>query len=164
MQNKVLRWLGATVLAYGILVSATAVACERGEPIDFVLPTLGGGQMGLVELRGHWVVLNYWATWCGPCRKEIPELSELHTERTDIVVLGLAYEEASPAHFETFLEEFEVSYPILLIDVLAPPAPFGAPRVMPTTILLDPEGRPANTIYGPVTSTMLQDWIEADEC
>lgn len=164
MQNRIGRSMTLGKMLGLLLFAAGAGACDRGEPVDFVLEKLGGGQLGLFELRGHWVVLNYWATWCGPCRKEIPELSELHAERTDIVVLGVAYEEADTAYFNDFLAEFDVSYPILLVDVLEPPAPFGAPRVMPTTIVLDPDGRPARTIYGPVTRESLEAWIDADEC
>jgi thiol-disulfide isomerase/thioredoxin len=147
-----------------VLVTAGAAECERDEPVDFTLPQLGGGEISLSDLRGSWVVLNYWATWCAPCRKEIPELSELHAERDDLAVLGLAYEDADPAYFEEFLLEYHVSYPILMVDVLAPPEPFGTPRVMPTSIVLDPEGRPVRTFVGPVTREMLEAVTETGKC
>ncbi|NIP16962.1 MAG: redoxin domain-containing protein [Xanthomonadales bacterium] len=150
-------------LAVSLLLYWAAPLCAGDAPIDFTLPSLGGADVSLSSLRGQWVVLNYWATWCAPCRKEIPELSELHERRQDVVILGLAFEDAAPEDFDAFLEEFHVSYPILLVDVYAPPEPFGAPRVMPTSIVLDPEGREARTFIGPVTGDMLEEFIDGNE-
>jgi thiol-disulfide isomerase/thioredoxin len=106
-------------------------------------------------------VLNYWATWCAPCRKEIPELSELNSSRDDIVVLGLAYEDTEMKVFDEFLLEFEPSYRILLVDVYNPPEPFGAPKALPTTIILDPEGYAVKTFLGPVTRASIVSFIDA---
>jgi thiol-disulfide isomerase/thioredoxin len=155
-----LNFIICTLAAVGLLLAVPPGALANGEPIEFSLPRLDGGDLAVGSLRGSWVVLNYWATWCAPCRKEIPELSELHDRRADLVVLGLAYEEAEPGDFDAFLEEFHVSYPILLVDVYAPPEPFGAPLVMPTSIVLDPRGRVAKTFVGPVTGEMIEAFID----
>ncbi len=127
-----------------LLVSAPGLRAddESQEPVDFSLQQLHGEVVSLSEFRQKWVVLNYWATWCAPCRKEIPDLSSLNEARDDIVVLGLAYEDTDMETFDEFLEEFQPSYRILLVDVYAPPEPFGAPKALPTTIILDPEGVP----------------------
>lgn len=140
-------------------VSPIASAEEPTGPVDFELDMLGGGTLSLVELRGQWVVLNYWATWCAPCRKEIPDLSELHARAEHISVVGLAYEETEPEEFIAFLEEFSPTYPNLLVDVFNPPQPFGAPRALPTTIVLDPEGIPVKTFVGPVTGQQIEDFV-----
>ena len=139
--------------------SLTASAEESTEPVDFELAMLGGGTLSLTELRGQWVVLNYWATWCAPCRKEIPDLSELHARADHISVVGLAYEETEPEEFIAFLEEFSPTYPNLLVDVFNPPQPFGAPRALPTTIVLDPEGVPVKTFVGPVTGQQIEEFV-----
>ena len=123
---------------------------------------LGGEAVALADYRGEWVVVNYWATWCAPCRKEIPDLSELHSERDDLTVLGLAYEELDDADFFEFLEDFDVSYPILKVDVYAPPEPFGAPKVLPTTIILDKQGRAVKAFLGPVTRESIEAYIDSD--
>ncbi len=107
------------------------------------------------------MVLNYWATWCAPCRKEIPELSALHRQRSDITVLGLAFEDPADTDLVGFLAEFDVAYPILLVDVYQPPAPFGAPKVMPTTIILDAAGIAVKSFLGPVTGEMITDFIDS---
>jgi len=133
--------------------------CETTYVVDFSLPQLGGGDVALSDFRGQWVVINYWATWCAPCRKEIPALSELHTERQDVTVLGLAFEDTDDSAFEEFLADFEVTYPVLLVDVYAPPEPFGAPKVLPTTILLNPAGYSVKAFMGPVTRAAIEQFI-----
>ena len=147
-----------------LLLVATCIqaAYESDSPVDFELQRLHGDKVRLSEYRPKWVVLNYWATWCAPCRKEIPDLSALHAARDDIVVLGLAYEDTDIENFDKFLEEFNPSYPILLVDVYAPPEPFGAPRVLPTTIILNPEGYPVKTYLGPVTREHIESFIDSN--
>ncbi len=152
------RWL----CLLGLLVCALGhAAYETEEPVDFTLARLGGEDVSLSDYRGEWVVINYWATWCAPCRKEIPELSLLHDERQDLTVLGLAYEELEDADFFEFLEDFNVTYPILKVDVYEPPEPFGAPKVLPTTIVLDPSGRAVKAFLGPVTREAIEAFVDS---
>ncbi len=139
-----------------------AVANNTEKPIDFTLQRLKGEKVSLSEYRGKWLVLNYWATWCTPCRKEIPELSALHESRDDIVVLGLAFEDTEMETFDAFLEEFNPAYPLLLVDVYAPPEPFGAPKALPTTIILNPDGYAVKTFLGPVTRENIESFIDAE--
>jgi thiol-disulfide isomerase/thioredoxin len=145
-----------------LLVTTTALPAEEknNEPVDFSLQQLHGETVSLSQFKGQWVVLNYWATWCAPCRKEIPDLSELNVSRQDVVVLGLAFEDTEVENFDEFLEEFKPSYPILLVDVYAPPEPFGAPKVLPTTIILNRDGRPVKTYLGPVTMKDIESFID----
>jgi thiol-disulfide isomerase/thioredoxin len=135
-------------------------AYETDQPVDFTLQQLGGGAVSLSDFRGEWVVVNYWATWCAPCRKEMPELSALHSERTDVTVLGLAYEDIEDSDFDSFLASAPVSYPILKVDVYQPPEPFGAPRVLPTTIILDRAGRAVKDFIGPVTREAIERFLD----
>lgn len=151
------------VLFVLISTSSGLLASDQGEePIDFTLQQLHGEAVSVSDFRPNWVVLNYWATWCGPCRKEIPDLSELHEARDDIIVLGLAFEDTDMETFDEFLEEYSPSYPILLVDVYAPPEPFGAPRALPTTIILDPEGYAVKTFLGPVTRESIEEFIDSE--
>ncbi len=153
--------LAAVALAASSLLPAASTSpYETTEPVDFSLQQLGGGEVALSDYRGEWVVVNYWATWCAPCRKEMPELSALHDQREDVTVLGLAYEDVEENDFEDFLRESPVSYPILLVDVYEPPQPFGAPRVLPTTIILDREGRAVKSYLGPVTREAIERFID----
>jgi thiol-disulfide isomerase/thioredoxin len=161
--NLVLFKRPGQVLACMCLVTAlsASAAYETEDPVDFSLMQLGGGEVSLSDFRGGWVVVNYWATWCAPCRKEMPELSALHDEREDLTVLGLAFEDTDDSTFEEFLLEFHASYPILRVDVYQPPEPFGAPRVLPTTIILDKEGRAVKAFLGPVTREAIEGFIDS---
>jgi len=151
---------GLSVLLMLVAFSAN-VASETDEPVDFILPQLGGGAISISDYLGGWVVVNYWATWCAPCRKEMPELSQLHDDRDDITVLGLAFEDTDEEAFEAFLTEFHASYPVLLVDVYQPPEPFGAPKVLPTTIILNTEGRVMKTFLGPVTREVIERFVDS---
>jgi len=148
-------------VALSLLFASTVWAVYETEaPVDFGLEQLGGGEVRLSDYREEWVVVNYWATWCAPCRKAIPDLSKLHEERGDVTVLGLAYEELDDSEFYTFLEDFDVSYPILKVDVYNPPEPFGAPKALPTTIILDKQGRAVKAFVGPVTREAIEQFID----
>ena len=160
MMIRKLFWCLLATLA---LNDASALAAyETDQPVDFTLQQLGGGAVSLSDFRGEWVVVNYWATWCAPCRKEMPELSALHSERSDVTVLGLAYEDIEDSDFESFLETSPVTYPILKVDVYQPPEPFGAPRVLPTTIILDRAGRAVKDFIGPVTREAIEQFLDAE--
>lgn len=154
-----LRWV--VLILAGLLALPLAAAYETDYAVDFSLPRLGGGELALSDFRGQWVVINYWATWCAPCRKEIPELSELHEERQDVTVLGLAFEDLDASALAEFLTGFNLTYPVLLVDVYQPPEPFGAPRALPTTILLAPDGRSVKAFLGPVTRGAIEQFIDS---
>ena len=156
-----IRILSVTLVALVLSASGLRADYESQEPIDFTLQQLRGEAVNISEFRNKWVVINYWATWCAPCRKEMPDLSSLHTSRDDIVVLGLAFEDTDMETFDEFLEEYHPSYPILLVDVYAPPEPFGAPKALPTTIILNPEGYPVKTFMGPVTRESIEAFIDS---
>ncbi|MCA1779485.1 MAG: TlpA family protein disulfide reductase [Xanthomonadaceae bacterium] len=157
---------GDDVASSGPIDSVAATVSDHAEgggkanTIDFELKALDGSLRKLSDWRDQWVVINYWATWCAPCRKEIPDFSELHDSRDDITVLGLAFEDTEVSVFEEFLIDYPASYPILLVDVYQPPEALGAPRALPTSFLVNPGGELVETWIGPITSETIKTWIE----
>lgn len=134
-----------------------------GEVPALTVTTLDGKTFDLADHRGKWVVINYWATWCGPCIEEMPELSALDAMREHIEVIGLAYEDIPADELRAFLERRPVVYPIAIIGMTQPPASLEAPRGLPLTYLIAPDGKLAKQFVGPVTAKLIEDSIaEAD--
>lgn len=136
-------------------------AADTGETTRPEIPalriaTLDGAQYDLAAHRGKWVVVNFWATWCSPCLKEMPELSALDAMREHVEVIGLAYQAIEAAELETFLQKHPVVYPIAIVDVYDPPADFATPRGLPMTYLIAPDGRIAKQFLGPVTAKEIE--------
>jgi len=158
-----LAFLAMTLAAASPAVAETADAQQDASPIDFELAGLDGESYRLSDWRGQWVLVNYWATWCAPCRKEIPDFSAMHDARDDITVLGLAYEDIEVEAFEEFLVDYPATYPILLVDVYEPPESLGAPRALPTSFLINPDGELVETWLGPITSEKITARIDGKE-
>ncbi|MCC4593495.1 TlpA family protein disulfide reductase [Xanthomonas campestris pv. cannae] len=132
----------------------------RPEP-TLKMKAVDGREYDLAAHRGQWVVVNFWATWCAPCLKEMPELSALHVMRDNIEVVGLAYEDIEPAEMQAFLKQHPVAYPIVIVDTYAPPADFVTPRGLPMTYLIAPDGKLAKQFLGPVTAKDIEGAIAA---
>ena len=142
---------------------AAAPAPDSASPTHptLVVDTLDDGPFDLAQRRGKWVVVNYWATWCKPCLKEIPDLTAFDAARDDVDVIGLAYEEIEPDAMREFLGRHPAGYPIAIIDTFAPPVDFETPRGLPMTWLIAPDGTVAKRFLGPITSQDLAAAIDA---
>lgn len=137
-----------------------APASELPAQPGLVVETLDDGPFDLAAQRGQWVVVNFWATWCKPCLKEIPDLSAFDAARDDVRVIGLAYEEIEPDAMREFLAKYPAGYPIAILDVYNPPADFETPRGLPMTYLIAPDGSVAKKYLGPITSKELAEAID----
>ncbi|MEJ2359832.1 MAG: TlpA disulfide reductase family protein [Gammaproteobacteria bacterium] len=134
------------------------VSVYAAEP-DFALPDLNGKIHHLSDYRGKWVIVNYWATWCPPCREEIPQLEAFYNaNRRDAVVLGVNYEDNDPASLKSFVDEHMITYPILLADVDRPTV-FGRLYGLPTSFIVSPQGKLVQSRTGPVTRQYLESVI-----
>ena len=135
-----------------------AAAVDKEHP-KLDVTTLDGKAWSLAAQRGQWVVVNFWATWCGPCLKEMPELSALDAMREHVEVIGLDYEDIAPNDLKAFMQKHPVVYPIAIVDVYKPPQDFEAPRGLPNTYLIAPDGKVAKRFLGPVTAKDIDEAI-----
>jgi len=133
------RWLPA--LLYGWLMMQPAMAAVTGGAApDFTLKSASGENLKLSEYRGEVVLINFWASWCGPCRQEMPALDELQNRYRSLgfTVLGVNVEEDSRKAREV-LKDLQVSFPVLLDDRSTVSRLYDI-VAMPSTVLVDRNG------------------------
>ena len=122
---------------------------DRRQPApDFLLPDLAGNEVRLSDYRGRVVLLNFWATWCAPCRIEIPSMQRLYQtmDGGDFELLAVSADGTSPP-VARFVRQYDVGFPVLLDHGFAVASHFGV-AVLPVSLLIDREGRVAYRIEG----------------
>jgi peroxiredoxin len=135
---RAIRYLLVTALL-GLAGAVNAVGLQDEAP-DFTLENLTGGNMRLEEYRGQVVLINFWASWCGPCRQEMPILDRLHHryEDTGFAVLGINVEgESAPA--QEIVDRTNVTFPILIDDGQKVSELYNL-EAMPSTVVVDRDG------------------------
>ncbi len=138
---------------------ATAHAATAHKP-DLIVTTLGGQKFDLAAHKGKWVIVNYWATWCSPCLKELPDISAFVAKHKDkVTAIGLDYEDSPKADVEKFLSKHPLSYPVAQINIDNPPKAFDTPKGLPNTYVIAPDGTVAKAFLGPITSRDLANII-----
>ncbi|MCO6411347.1 MAG: TlpA family protein disulfide reductase [Thiogranum sp.] len=135
-------------------------ASQHAVALDYTLPDLDGRPQSLEQYRGKWVIVNYWATWCGACRKEFPDLVSLHEQHrdSDIVVVGINFETIDRKQLQAFVAAQNISYPVLRSDPVRV-TPIGPVPALPTTYIIDPDGKPVAGEVGIVMRRDLEDYI-----
>ncbi len=130
------------VIAFSLLLgSSLALALsETGQAINFTLKSADGSNVRLSELRGEVVLINFWASWCGPCRQEMPELDELQSQYRDLgfTVLGINVEQNREAA-ERVLKDIPVEFSVLFDEDNRVSEEYGV-DAMPATLLVDRSG------------------------
>ncbi len=157
---------GAALIAVSVASAYFAHSRERARApvsLDFTLKDLNGADVRLADLKGKPLIVNFWATWCGPCLLETPELVELADEYKDrgLNIVGISFDDA-PEQMKQFASEFKVSYPLLVgrdrEDVFNA---FGLRDGLPMSVFIRADGTIARTLEGINTKAWFQEQIEA---
>lgn len=146
------------LLAYGLLSKGSSRIAVGDPAPSASLPRLQGqGDESLANYRGRWVLVNFWASWCIPCREEAETLNELQRERggADFTVLGIDSNDLSP-DARAFVRKYDVEYPQLRDGKGELADDFGTTGV-PESYLFDPRGKLKQALPGPVTPKILQE-------
>ena len=119
---------------------------------DYQLRDLDGKLHKASDHRGQWLVINFWATWCAPCLKEMPELQRFSEEHRDKAqVWGVSFEDTDRDSIVEYVERLGITFPILGYGQ-DPLTGYGEVRVLPTTFLIDPDGLFQHRFEGPITA------------
>lgn len=140
-------WL-ALMFAPMVWADASITPWPKGKAVPaLALADLEGRPWSLEQLRGKVVLLNFWATWCEPCREEMPSLVALSRQYPErLLVLAVNYQE-NPAKINRFLEAVPLSFPVLL-DREGAATKAWTRRIFPTSVLLDVRGQPQVMVLG----------------
>ena len=148
------------LIAWLLSMAPMMVAMGDGQ-ISFKLPDTNGNIHTLSQYAGKWVIVNYWATSCAACLKEIPELRAFHEQHKDrdAVVLGVDYENISLPWLKDFMDSVSMNYPVLRSEP-SQLTPFGIVIGLPTTFIVSPTGELLARQTGAVTAADLEAYIK----
>lgn len=130
---------------------------EFKEAPDFTLETMEGNAFTLSDHKGNVVVLNFWATWCAPCRKEIPDFMEPHDEMKDdgVIFAGISLDEEGWEKVRPYANDMEINYPIV-VDDGSVAKQYGPIRAVPTTFVVNKKGQMEYIASGMITKEKLK--------
>ena len=159
------RWLKLVVLAVAAVVAAQLLVQRAAPPRatgdrapPLALPDLSGHRIDVAKLRGKVVAVNFWATWCPPCRQEMPELAQFWTEHRGrcFELLGVAEESARE---DVARMAASIPYPVMVDERAEALAPWGVSGY-PVTYVLDAEGNVRQVFTGGISKGQLQDAVQ----
>ncbi len=161
MRNTLMRLTAPVVLAVVLLSVPVLAADATGPAAEFNLKSRDGAMVSLGGLKGQVVLINFWATWCGPCRKEMPLLEQIQKKYAPLgfTMVGINVEEDTRL-MDTFLKDVPVSFPVLLDPANGVSKLYNV-SAMPSTVIVDRKGnvRFIHQGYKPGDESKYQDMI-----
>ena len=136
-KNKIIASSAAILFViFGLLMIGTT-SVEAQEAPNFTLTDLNGQEVSLSDFKGKVIIVDFWATWCGPCKMEIPSFIQLQEDyKDDVVILGISLDQGGPKTVVPFAKKMNINYPIVYGDGSVVQADGGV-RGIPTTFVID---------------------------
>ncbi len=148
LRLRLLLWLAFLLCASAAWAGNAELFVHPRPAPDFHLMALDGQHLDLNVLRGKVVLLNFWATWCGPCRMEIPELIRLQNQYAGrLQIIGMSVDTIPPVQVAAFSRRLHINYPVAIATDQVQREYGGIPYT-PTSVLLDPQGRVEQVLEG----------------
>lgn len=151
------------ILLLSLILIFSVAACHKENnfySIQQPATDISGQAIDFSSFKGKWVVINYWAGWCKPCLREIPELNRLAKDHNDIIVLGVSFDPMPLQKIQHFVALHQINYRVL--DSLSlQSVGIGHVKALPATFVFDPQGNLAQSIYGEITEQKITQLITA---
>lgn len=139
------------------------VIAAESRAVDYELPDTNGQIQSLDQYKGKWLIVNYWATWCGLCMEEMPELIDFHkNNKVNAVVVGINFEQIETKKLKEFVKTKTIPYPVLS-TLPVKKTPLGQVPALPTTYIVDPDGKVVAGEIGMLTREQLESYIKQKE-
>jgi cytochrome c biogenesis protein CcmG/thiol:disulfide interchange protein DsbE len=139
-----------------------AISLNKDYPVapDFTITDLFGNEISLSDYEGKVVLLNFWATWCAPCRAEIPDFIEIYEKYRDkgLVILGISLDSGNENKIRNFVKEYKISYPVAK-GALSLARKYESGRLIPETIIIDREGKIRHKHTGPMSKETIEKYF-----
>jgi len=149
-----------TVILLGLSLTFIWCLASAWAGEGFLVKDMAGESHNLLDYKGRWVLVNYWAPWCPPCLEEIPDLVGLYDRRKDkdMAVIGIAFGYKSKKEVADFVDDMLMSYPVVLGDEKII-GQIGSADVLPTTYIYNPQGKLVKTKRGLITRAYIEKLI-----
>ena len=148
------------LIAFTLIVSAATFAAKEKPAPDFALTDLAGNEITLDDLTGKVIFLNFWATWCGPCRHEIPDFIEFYDKYKEqgVEIIGISVDK-SEKKVKEFMDQHKINYPVAMAtnEIMGDYKPG---RYIPTTIIINPNGDIVEKKVGIMDKATLESYFQ----
>lgn len=145
--QRVLEFNKMKRLKFCALLTCLIALSSCSQSPDFYF--LDGKPARLSEYRGQWLLVNFWAEWCSPCREEVPELNELFAAAAEhnLAVIGISYDPLSNDDIRSIVKDWNIKYPVVATEPM-PILPFKLPKSLPGNYIISPEGEVVSKLKG----------------